>query len=69
MRLIVRLEQMALERLHRRALAERRVTIFQGADGIGYVTGEVSATDATAIDATLSAAARSLGKVILVLDR
>ena len=60
---------MALERRHWRALAERRVTIFQGADGIGYVTGEVSATDATAIDATLSAAARSLGKVILVLDR
>jgi hypothetical protein len=43
---------MALERRHRRALAERRVTIFQGADGIGYVTGEVSATDAAAIQAT-----------------
>jgi hypothetical protein len=55
-------EPVALERRHWRALAERRVTIFQGADGIGYVTGEVSATDAAAIQATLSAAARGLGK-------
>ena len=62
LRLVVRLEPVAFERRHRRALAERRVTIFQGADGIGYVTGEVSAADAAAIDATLSAAARSLGK-------
>ena len=62
MRLIVRLEPTAFERRHRRALAERRVTIFQGADGMGYVTGEVSAADAAAIDATLCAVARSLGK-------
>ena len=61
LRLIVRLEPVAFERRHRRALAERRVTIFQGPDGIGYVTGEVSAADAADIDATLSAAARSLG--------
>jgi Domain of unknown function (DUF222) len=61
LRLVVRLEPVAFERRHRRALAERRVTIFQGSDGIGYVTGEVSAADAAAIDATLSAAARSLG--------
>jgi Domain of unknown function (DUF222) len=62
LRLIVRLEPTAFERRHRRALAERRVTIFQGADGMGYVTGEVSAADAAAIDATLCAGARSLGK-------
>jgi hypothetical protein len=62
LRLIVRLEPTAFERRHRRALAERRVTIFQGADGMGYVTGEVSAADAAAIDATLCSVARSLGK-------
>ncbi len=62
LRLIVRLEPTAFERRHRRALAERRVTVFQGSDGMGYVTGEVSAADAAAIDATLCAAARSLGK-------
>ena len=62
LRLIVRLEPTAFERRHRRALAERRVTIVQAADGMGYVTGEVSAADAAAIDATLCAAARSLGK-------
>jgi Domain of unknown function (DUF222) len=61
-RLMVRLEPTAFERRHRRALAERRVTIFQGADGMGYVTGEVSAADAAAIDATLCSVARSLGK-------
>ena len=38
------------------------MTIFQSADGMGYVTGEVSAADAAAIDATLCAGARSLGK-------
>jgi hypothetical protein len=42
-------------------LAERRVTVRQGADGIGYVTGEVSAQDAAAIDGMLAATARSLG--------
>ena len=35
--------------------------MLQGVDGMGYVTGEVSAADAAAIDATLAAAARSLG--------
>jgi hypothetical protein len=34
--------------------------VVQGADGMGYVTGEVSAADA-AIDGMLAAAARSLG--------
>ena len=62
LRLVVQCEPLAFEQRHRRALAERRVTVVQGADGIGYVTGEVSATDAAAIDATLAAAARSLGR-------
>jgi hypothetical protein len=35
--------------------------VVQGTDGIGYVTGEVSAADAAAIDALLAATARSLG--------
>ena len=61
LRLVVQLEPLAFAQRHRRALAERRVTIVQGADGIGYVTGEVSAADAAAIDAMLAATARSLG--------
>ena len=61
LRLVVQLEPLAFEQRHRRALAERRVTVVQGADGMGYVTGEVSATDAAAIDAMLAAAARNLG--------
>jgi Domain of unknown function (DUF222) len=61
LRLVVQLEPLAFEERHRRALAERRVTVVQGADGMGYVTGEVSAADAAAIDATLAAMARSLG--------
>jgi hypothetical protein len=61
LRLVVQLEPLAFQERHRRALAERRVTVVQGADGIGYVTGEVSAADAAAIDATLPALARSLG--------
>ena len=61
LRLVVQLEPLAFEERHRRALTDRRVTVVQGADGIGYVTGEVSAADAAAIDAMLAAAARSLG--------
>ena len=61
LRLVVQLEPLAFQERHRRALAERRVTVVQGADGIGYVTGEVSAADAAAIDTTLAARARSLG--------
>jgi Domain of unknown function (DUF222) len=61
LRLVVQLEPLAFAERHRRALAERRVTVVQGADGIGYVTGEASAADAAAIDATLAALARSLG--------
>jgi Domain of unknown function (DUF222) len=61
LRLIVKFEPQAFAERHRRALAERRVTVVQGADGMGYVTGEVSATDAAAIDAMLAASARSLG--------
>ena len=61
LRLVVQLEPLAFAARHRRALAERKVTVVQGADGIGYVTGEVSAADAAAIDALLAAAARDLG--------
>jgi hypothetical protein len=61
LRLVVQLEPLAFEERHRRALAERWVTVVQGTDGIGYVTGEVSAADAAAIDAALAAMARSLG--------
>ena len=61
LRLVVQLEPLAFEERHRRALAERRVTVVQGADGMGYVTGEVSAQDAAAIDGMLAATARSLG--------
>ncbi|HWJ53517.1 MAG TPA: DUF222 domain-containing protein [Propionibacteriaceae bacterium] len=61
LRLVVRLEPLAFQERHRRALADRRVTVVQGADGMGYVTGEVSAADAAAIDGMLAAAARSLG--------
>jgi Domain of unknown function (DUF222) len=61
LRLVVQLEPLAFAERHRRALAERRVTVVQGADGMGYVTGEVSAADAAAIDAMLAATARSLG--------
>jgi len=61
LRLVARLEPVPFEQRHRRALAERRVIVVQGADGLGYVTGEMSATDAAAIDGMLAAAARSLG--------
>jgi Domain of unknown function (DUF222) len=61
LRLVVRLEPLAFEQRHRRALAERRVTVVQGVDGMGYVTGEVSAADAAAIDGMLATAARGLG--------
>jgi len=61
LRLVVRLEPLAFEQGHRRALAERRVIVVQGVDGIGYVTGEVSAADAAAIDGLLVAGARDRG--------
>jgi Domain of unknown function (DUF222) len=61
LRLVVQLEPLAFEERHRRALADRRVTVVQGVDGMGYVTGEVSAADAAAIDGMLAAMARSLG--------
>src|SRR5215217_462894 len=40
LRLVVQLEPLAFQDRHRRALAERRVTVVQGLDGMGYVTGE-----------------------------
>jgi hypothetical protein len=61
LRLVVQLEPLAFAQRHRHALAERRVTVVQGTDGVGYVTGEVSAADAAAIDALLAATSRSLG--------
>jgi hypothetical protein len=61
LRLVVQLEPLAFEERHRRALADRRVTVVQGVDGMGYVTGEISAADAAAVDAMLAAAARSFG--------
>jgi Domain of unknown function (DUF222) len=61
LRLLVQLEPLAFAERHRRALADRRVTVVQGVDGIGYVTGEVTAADAAAIDAMLAATARNLG--------
>ena len=61
LRLVVRLEPDAFAERHRRALADRRVSVVQGVDGMGYVTGEVSAADAAAIDGMLAAIARSLG--------
>ncbi len=61
LRLVVALEPLAFAVRHRKALAERRVTVVQGVDGIGYVTGEVSAEDASEIDALLAAGARQLG--------
>ncbi|MDN5804896.1 MAG: HNH endonuclease, partial [Microlunatus sp.] len=61
LRLVVACEPLAFEARHRRTLAERRVSVVQGADGIGYVTGEVSAADAAAIDAQLAWTANSLG--------
>jgi hypothetical protein len=57
----VRLEPLAFQARHRRALADRCVTVVQGVDGIGDVTGEVSAADAAPIDGMLAASARSLG--------
>jgi hypothetical protein len=61
LRLVVQLEPLAFAQRHRRALAERRVTVVQGTDGMGYVTGEISGVDAAAIDALLAATSRSLG--------
>ncbi len=61
LRLVVELEPDAFAIRHRKALAERRVTVHQSADGMGYVTGEVSAQDAAEIDALLAAGARQLG--------
>ena len=61
LRLVVQLEPLAFAERHRRALADRRVTVVQGVDGIGYVTGEISAADAAAIDGILAGLARSLG--------
>ena len=61
LRLVVECEPLSFAERHRRALAERRVTITQGPDGMGWVTGELSAGDVAQIDALLTALARDLG--------
>ena len=61
LRLIVGCEPLQFAARHRRALTERRVTITQGPDGMGWITGELSATDIAQIDTLLTGLARSLG--------
>lgn len=61
LRLVVECEPLQFAARHRRALSERRVTITQGPDGMGWVTGELSAGDVAQIDSLLTALARSLG--------
>ena len=61
LRLVVECEPLEFATRHRKALSERRVTVSQGPDGMGWVTGELSATDVAQIDALLTALARNLG--------
>jgi hypothetical protein len=61
LRLVVECEPLAFAERHRQALADRRVTVAQGVDGVGYVTGELSGEDVAQIDAMLTALARGLG--------
>jgi hypothetical protein len=61
LRLVVECEPLQFADRHRKALTERRVTISQGPDGMGWVTGELSASDVAQIDALLTGLARSLG--------
>jgi hypothetical protein len=61
LRLVVECEPLQFAARHRRALSERRVTVTQGPDGTGWVTGELSATDVAQIDSLLTALARDLG--------
>lgn len=61
LRLVVECEPLAFAERHRRALDDRRVTVTQGVDGVGYVTGELSGQDVAQIDAILTALARDLG--------
>ena len=61
LRIVVQLEPLAFEERHRRALTDRRVSVVQGVDGMGYVTGEISAADAAAIEGMLAGLARSMG--------
>lgn len=60
LRLVVECEPLQFAARHRRALSERRVTVTQGPDGMGWVTGELSAADVAGIDAMLTALARTL---------
>jgi hypothetical protein len=61
LRLVVECEPLQFAARHRRALSERRVTVTQGPDGMGWVTGELSAADVAQIDTLLTALARGLG--------
>ena len=61
LRLVVECEPLQFAARHRRALSERCVTVTQGPDGMGWVTGELSATDVAQIDTMLTALARNLG--------
>jgi hypothetical protein len=63
LRLVVECEPLQFAVRHRRALSERRVTVTQGPDGMGWVTGELSAADIAQIDTLLTALARNLGPV------
>ena len=62
LRLVVEHEPLAFAARHRRALSDRRVTVSQGPDGMGCVTGELSAADVAQIDQLLTALARDLGQ-------
>ncbi|HEY0239646.1 MAG TPA: DUF222 domain-containing protein [Friedmanniella sp.] len=61
LRLVVECEPLQFATRHRRALSERRVTVLQGPDGMGWVTGELSTSDVAQIDSLLTALARDLG--------
>jgi len=61
LRLVVECEPLQFAARHRRALSERRVTVTQGPDGTGWVTGELSGADVAQIDTLLTALARNLG--------
>ncbi len=60
-RFLARSEPGKLAERQRRAHADRRVNVFQAVNAVGYVTGEVSAVGASAIDGRLSRLAWACG--------
>ena len=60
-RFLARREPDELAERQRRAHSDRRVNVFQAVNAVGYVTGEVSAVDASAIDGRLSRLAWACG--------